>query len=130
MNVERKLIRDIENAEDLLEGNISIWKCAKIGSRMYTSMHYIQTKSVDYFVKLKNGHMGKIVFFMGEKYMSKILLQKYKKNQQNYHLHEVEPTGTYGIYSCMDIEEKMMYLQTGSIEYIANEPNIYGLVNL
>lgn len=130
VNVERKLIRDIENAEDLLEGNIGIWKCAKIGSRMYTSMHYIQTKSVDYFVKLKNGHMGKKVFFMGEKYMPKILLQKYKKNQQNYHLHEVEPTGTYGIYSCMDIEEKMMYLQTGSIEYIANEPNIYGLVNL
>lgn len=130
LHIERKLIQATENAEDLSEGNIKIWKCVKIGRKIYTSMHYINTNSVDYFVMLKNGDFGKIVFFIGEKFSPKILLQKFKTKHQNYHLYEVEPTETYCISTCTDIQKKMMYLQTASFEYITDEPKTYGLVNL
>lgn len=81
---------------------------------------------MDYFVELKDGRIGKIEFFYGEKLMPKLLLQLYEKIHHNFHWTEVEPSQSYEIHLCESIEQRLLYLNTGSIKYITIEPNLYG----
>lgn len=49
------------------------------GRKTYTSKSAAKTKSIDYFVRLKNGKVGKIEFFFGDKYKPDFLFEVYEE---------------------------------------------------
>lgn len=100
-----------------------IWRRMHWKSQTYTSLEAVVTKSIDYFVKMDNHRMGKIVFFFKKDQVPHILLCSYEKTFQNYHWIEVAQNNFFEIYPCSEIEGKMLYFKVGSIEYVTEEPN-------
>lgn len=92
----------------------------------YTSTQAIETKSIDYFVKMKSGNMGKIAFFFERDSSVYLLIQLFTANFQNYHLLEVTDANRFMVYPCAEIQEKLLYFKIGSIEYVTKEPNTFG----
>lgn len=103
-----------------------VWRKAKINDIVYTSKYYKQTKSSDYFVELKNGRIGIVEFFFGEKLMPNLFLEVFEKTHYNYHWTEVTSSKSYEIHPYESIKRKLLFLKVGSIEYVSNEPNMYG----
>lgn len=106
--------------------SIQIWKRIKIKGTTYTSTSAVVTKSIDYFVQMLNGHIGKIQFFFGDERKPNVLLQEFEIIDQNFHWTEVEEIDSYKIYNYDQIHEKLLYFKAGSIQYITKEPNSYG----
>lgn len=106
--------------------SIEIWRRIRMNNLIYTSIKAKETKSIDYFVKMKNQKMGKIEFFFEKNDAIHILLNEYNENFENYHWIEVNEANTYSIHACTEIQEKMLYFKAGSIEYITREPNTFG----
>lgn len=132
---QAKLIKiDHRYAETLINAKIissehdslQIWRRMKFGGQTYTSMEAIETKTIDYFVKIGNQKMGKIVFFFYNNSTACILLNTYDANFQNHHWLEITPNNSFEIHTCTEIKEKLLYFKACSIEYITQEPNAYG----
>lgn len=64
------------------QAHLSIWARARIDSQIFTSSYAVITKSIDYFVRTKNGKIGKIEFFFGDPIKPKLLLQLYEEKYQ------------------------------------------------
>lgn len=105
---------------------LNIWRRAKINKETYSSTYAHVTKSIDYFVKIRNDHFGKIVFFFECKSNPKLMLHVYKETYTNFHWTEVTETDTYKTYFTHEIEEKLLYFKVGSIAYFSRVPNAYG----
>lgn len=108
------------------ENKLEIWRRIRINNLIFTSMKAVQTKSIDYFVILKNGKMGKIEFFFEKNAVTYVLLNEYVESFQNHHWIEVNEAKAYSVHTCADIQEKMLYFKAGNIEYITREPNTFG----
>lgn len=105
--------------------SFEIWRRIR-NNLIYTSTKAVETKSIDYFVKLKNLKMGKIEFFFKKNAVVHILLREYIENFENFHWIEVNETNIYSTHACNEIQEKLLYFKTGTIEYITREPNTFG----
>lgn len=106
--------------------SIQIWRRMSLKNHIYTSIKATETKSIDYFVELKNGKMGKIWFFVQKQSVPHFLLHIYENNFRNHHWIEVKDKNYFEMYPCTYIEEKLLYFKVGSIEYVTREPNTYG----
>lgn len=75
---------------------------------------------------MAGNQIGKIQFFFGDQCKPKLLLHAFEIVHQNFHWTEIKDTNLYEIRYCDEIEEKLLYFSTGSIQYVTKEPNIYG----
>lgn len=108
-----------------MRDSFNVWQRARVKGKIYTSKAGIETKSVDYFVRLKNDKIGQIEFFFGEKNTPKLFLEVFDKEFQNFHWTEVKRSGSYEICNADEIEEKLLYLKTGNIEFITAQSDIH-----
>lgn len=108
------------------ESTLKIWRRSRINGVVYTSNSAAVTKSVDYFVRLKDRKIGKIIFFFEHQQKPKLFFHVYEEIHQNFHWIEVNATSCYEIRDCDDIYEKLLYFIAGRIEYITKELNVYG----
>lgn len=125
--LKKDQINVLNSAGVVLQGDqLTIWRRIKLRGIIYTSANSIQTKSADYFVRITNKHVGKIEFFFGDKLKPKLMLHVYEETFENFHWTEVSESNRFEIYSCEEIEKKMLYFKVQSVEYITSEPNSYG----
>lgn len=132
---QRKII-DIESQyKDILLSNcvipseqksFQIWRRIHMKNQTFTSLKATETKSIDYFVRMKNGKMGKVVFFFEKNSVVHLLLNTYELNFKNHHWLEITDEKCFAAYPCTDIDEKLLYFKIGSIEYVTQEPNTFG----
>lgn len=111
---------------NLSDGLLTIFRRARINNQIFSSTQAKKTKSIDYFVGCQNGSIGKIIFFFRNNSNPMLLLHIYQINHQNFHWLEVNPVDLFEVCSTSQIDEKFLYFQIGSIEYITKEPNTYG----
>lgn len=132
ISIKPEMIHIIENAGVVLKSSnvVDIWRRARVRGKIYTSKNANVTKSIDYFVELKDSKIGKIEFFFGQKFSPNLLIQHYEETYQNYHWAEIKPKNSFQIYQCDEIEKELLYLQAGRIEYMTNEPNFHGKLGL
>lgn len=97
---------------------LPIWRRIRINGIVYSSTSAVATKSIDYFVHMTDDRIGKIQFFYGHIQTPKLLLQVFERSYQNFHWTEIKATDMYKIYDCKAIFEKLLYFNTGIIEYI------------
>lgn len=96
-------------------------------NEVFKSLSSQITKSIDYFVKLKDETIGAIELFVKNGANIYILLQKYEIVHQKYHFNEVKLKTPIqrGLFNFNEIHEKLIYLKFGSIEVVTSEPNKY-----
>lgn len=112
------------------DDELTIWWRAKIKGECYSSTKAVETKSIDYFIRLNTNTIGKIVFFFGHENDPKLLLHVYEENFMNYHWIEVHKTNKYEVFSVNQIQEKLLYFKFRSIEIVTKEPNSYCRMSL
>lgn len=99
----------------------------RINNEVFKSTSSRTTKSIDYFVRMKDQTLGMIEIFVKHHKIVYLLLQKYEISYEKHHLNEVKLKKPISrqIYRCDDIYEKLIYLKFGRIEVVSNEPNKY-----
>lgn len=127
ISVKMEYVNVLNKAKIVLSADktLKVWKRLKFHGDTFTSISANQGKSIDYFVKLRNGHIGVIHFYIESEKIVWFLLQIYQEDAQNYHYTEVRATDEFELMSCCEIEEKMMYFKQFGAEFITRMPNRY-----
>lgn len=120
------LSNGVVSYESCEQNMFQIWRRIRIKNITYTSMKARETKSIDYFVKMNDGKMGKILFFVQNNSVPHLLLNTFESSFKNHHWTEITDEKCYSLYPCSEINEKMLYFKIGSIEFVTQEPNTYG----
>lgn len=98
--------------------------------KIFKSTSSCITKSIDYFIKMKDESLGAIVLFVRNGQQIYLLLKKYEISHKKYHLNEIQLKKPiqHQLYNCDEICEKLIYLRFGNIEVTTSEPNKYVVV--
>lgn len=112
---------------NLKEGDpFKVYQRLDVGSSIYTSTIYMETKNCDYFVRMNDNRIGKVIFyFKCSLQRLSMLLKIYEECDKNHHWIEIKPTEQLQIYRCEDLKTKLMYFQGFQTEYITSMPNRY-----
>lgn len=113
------------NQNGVFSEQLTIWKKLSMNGVTYTSLYANETRSIDYFIKTNSDKSGKVAFYFECGIKKMFLFEVYEISFSNYHWSEVNCTGQYEIVECSEIDKKMLYFTTGSIQYITEEPNKY-----
>lgn len=124
------ILEDIQTTSSSGQRQLDIWRRIRLRRTIFTSQHAVATKSADFFLKLENGCIGKVVLYFGNRFSPNLLLERYTAVHQNHIWTEVEPSGQYEIHECEKIKEKLVYFHSGNIEYFTNMPYFYGKLGL
>lgn len=126
IDVERSVAKIfIEFGLSPINGLYEISYETRIKNEVYKSTSSLTTKSIDYCVKMKDDNIGLIEFFVKHNKIVYLLSLKYEISHRKYHLSEVKLQKPIErqLYRCDDIATKLIYLNYGSIEVVASEPN-------
>lgn len=80
-------------------------------------------KTIDYFVKLKNGIMGKIKFYVrhaGDKYF---ILEEFEQVEHLNHISEIESNQIVSVHHVSEIHRKMIYMNFKNKHFVTCRPN-------
>lgn len=106
--------------------SFKVFQRFEIGNNIYTSTCYVETRNCDYFVRMNDNRIGKIIFYF---YCSvkrpSLLLEMYEECEKNHHWIEIKSTEQLQIYRCEDLKTKIMYFQGFQTEYVTSMPNRY-----
>lgn len=96
-------------------------------SEIFKSKSSHITKSVDYFVSMKDDTIGIIELFVRNDENVYVLIQPYEISHEKHHLKEVnlKKPIQYQLFHCNEICEKLIYLKYGKREVVTKEPNKY-----
>lgn len=109
----------------LNSGQYEISHEARIRNEVFKSICSNITKSIDYFIEMTDQTIGVIELFVKHQENVYVLVKKYEIVHEKFHLNDVEiklPVERQ-LYSCDDIDEKLIYLKFGRIEVVTSEPN-------
>lgn len=95
--------------------------------QVFKSTASVRTKSIDYFVQIADGSIGSIEMFI-QLEKPYVIVKKYEIIKEFHHHKQIKETEMYGLYSCEEIREKLIYLKysysnVSSIELVTLEPN-------
>lgn len=111
---------------DLSNHSLFIHKRIKLENVVYTSTSYtLPKKSVDYFIGLHNGLIGKAKFYLEYAGKTCVVLEEFKIIDSIDHIWKVEPTRRNLLASITDIKQKYLYMNVGPHQYITLVPNPY-----
>lgn len=89
----------------------------------YKSIFSKETKSIDFFLLMKDHTFGVAVYYIIKNPQIFVLLKKYKQVKQHFHLIEVTCTNEFVVFDSSMIKRKMLHLKFGTIDVVSNEPN-------
>lgn len=107
------------------ENKFFVADAIKVKTQHYTSTNSKTTKSIDYFIEMKDGSIGSVYIYMKFNDDVYLVLEQYAVTEKMYHLQKIKPLGTFNVYSFDDISCKLLYLKFPNAEAIAKEPNYY-----
>lgn len=93
--------------------------------KLFTSKKCNEISTVDFFVKLKSGEIGAIMFYFIFDYIFYAYIDLYEIIKITDHLFEVEQSNVKKIYKVTEFEKKMIYIKIGSREVLTSRPNMY-----
>lgn len=96
-----------------------------VAKNVFKSLASKPTKSIDYFLEMKDGTIGSAIFYIKTMNEMYVLLNIYEMTKKNFHIWEVNGKNKVSLYPFHFIKEKLLYLTFGSIEIISKEPNSF-----
>lgn len=107
--------------------SLEVFHRFEMNREVYKTMKDSESKTCDYFVKMKNNRMGKVVFYIKRPAtFPELVIQICELELQNHHWIEIFSTDRLELFSCDEIEMKMMYFEGFQTEYVTCMPNRYG----
>lgn len=92
----------------------------------FTSLNYTAAKTtIDFFVKLNNGTLGKVKFYFERENINYMVLEQYECSKQENHLCEVRPKNIDLVFLAEDIEKKFIYIHYLNKHFITERPNTF-----
>lgn len=113
------------NVDGLINGEFKVSDSIEISRHIYTSKKSRRTKSIDYFVQLKNETIGCVQFFVENRGGIFALVKVCAVIERHYHLLRINETDQFELFDSNDIQCKLMYMQIGCYKIVAREPNFY-----
>lgn len=121
--VEASALNQTINESIPRNGYITIFKNVTIRGKRFTSLRSKDISTVDYFVKLTNGKIGAIKYYIESDFVLYALIVIYgiveKTNQFSY----IENTQLHSLVNVRDISEKCLYFKLGLQEVVVCVPN-------
>lgn len=120
---------NVFNIESLKEVNLSnralhVYKRIKLENVIYTSMLYtLPKKSIDYFIGLENGMIGKAKFYFESN--DKVVIEEFEIIEQIDHFSRVHPVSRHIMAQVDKIQQKYIFLKVGIKQFITSAPNPY-----
>lgn len=109
----------------VVDSRIGAWTRMKFNGRIYTSLKYIKTKSIDYFVVFSDETFGVIHFFFKYNNIGYVYYEKFKTCSETDHLIEVQSTSSFLIEEIENITEKLIFMEINNRKYVTRIPNHY-----
>lgn len=106
-------------------GGLSFYRSIKKRDELYTSLHYREINTIDYFVACSNGEMGKIRYFVHCDESIYAVLELFDLVKESEHLREVEPKHNLKIFKINDIKDKLIYMNIFGRKIVSKFPNKY-----
>lgn len=128
--VTEKSLR-VFNIESLKEVNLSnnalyVHKRIKLKNVIYTSTLYtLPEKTIDYFLGLDNGMIGKAKFYFESNGKTYVLIEEFDIVEDIDHISKVQPTSRNILAKIDKIQQKYIYLKVGIKQFISLPPNPY-----
>lgn len=100
----------------------------KQNKHTFTSLLGQETRSADFFVQMNemcDKMYGTAEFYFKFKEICYVFLNLYEQNYVHYHLTEIKKKNVSRIFPCTHIEKKLIYLRVNSIEYLAEELELF-----
>lgn len=114
-----------ENEIVLLNGQIRAWNRITYNGKIYTSIKYKDTQSIDYFVNFVDDSLGIINFFFNYNETTYVLIEKFKICGQTDHLLEVDSTSSLFIQKIENIHRKFIFMRINNKIIVTRIPNYY-----
>lgn len=117
----------MEDSEDSsFDNELSVHKRIKFKNVIYTSKLYTRPKrSVDYFIGLSNGRIGKAKYYFNYKNEKCVMLDEYEIIENIDHVSKVLKFNRLLIARINEIEKKYIFMNVGLNNYIVSRPNPY-----
>lgn len=122
---------NVFNIESLKEVNISktalyVHKRIKLKNVIYTSTLYtLPKKSIDYFIGLENGMIGKAKFYFQSNDKTFVVIEEFDIIEQIDHFSKVQSASRNIMAQVDKIEQKYIFLKVGMKQFITSAPNPY-----
>lgn len=129
MVTEKSLI--VFNIESLREVNLSnkalhVHKRIKFKNVIYTSTLYtLPKKSIDYFIGLNNGIIGKANFYFKSNDKTFVVIEEFEVIEEVDHFLRVQPVSRNIMAQVHEIQGKYIFLKVGIKQFITSDPNPY-----
>lgn len=96
----------------------------------YKKIHYKsskskETKSVDCFMEMANGQIGRAYIYIEFEKKIYIVFEQYEVMETLFHLKKVRPNGVYKVCSFHEIAQKIIFLKFPHAEVVSKEPNFF-----
>lgn len=133
LSVEKTINLNTSEAAILNENNI-LFENNKVQAycvysrhdQRYTSMSYTAAKkTIDYFVELKHGILGKVKYYFERDNVYYMVLEQYESLNQVNHLCEVATKNIHLVCLAEDIEKKFIYIHFLNKHFITERPNAF-----
>lgn len=102
----------------------------RLNNQLFKSINSPTTKSIDYFVRMRDKTIGSIELFVKSQQNFYVLIRKYEISYIKHHYNEIKlklPMHRQ-LYDLNEISEKLIYLKFKNIEVVTTEPSKYNIV--
>lgn len=93
--------------------------------KQFTSKTCKEISTIDYFVRLKGGKIGAVMFYFMLDSIVYSFIELYEIVKTTNHLLEVQCSTSKKIFEIQDIDQKLIYMKIGSREILTSRPNMY-----
>lgn len=130
VSVTEKSLRafNVESSKEVNLSNmaLNVHKRIKLQNTIYTSMIYtLPKKSIDYFLGLNNGKIGKARFYFESNGVTYVLIEEFDVLEDIGHISTVQSKFRNILASIDKIERKYIFLKVGMKQFITSPPNPY-----
>lgn len=104
---------------------MTIYNRAIAHKKLFTSEKCNEISTIDFFVELKSGEIGSIMFYFIFDYIFYAYIDIYGITKATNHLLEVERLNVKKIFKIEEFKKKMIFIKIGNREVLTSRPNIY-----
>lgn len=121
-SIEQKLMEK-EGVDMKMKSSYTIHTDVVVRGVKYTSLHYREISTIDFFIQLRDFSFASINLFFVHKFVLYALINVYDSDYNTDHFTEIKKTDLQKVIKIRDIFKKALYIKIGNREFVTVFPN-------